>query len=194
MPRLWNETIEAHRHEVRHAILDATWALVNERGLTSVTMSQVAQRTGIGRATLYKYFPDIETILLSWHDLHTTEHLERLVEISNQPGPADQRLDAVLHAYGLICHRRERHAPDLVALLHREGQTSQTQHRLHELVEKLLTEVAGTGALRDELTPGELASYCLHALTAAGDLLSEEAVDRLVMVTRAALRPTEKWE
>ncbi len=61
VPRLWSETIEDHRREVRAAILDATWALVTERGLTSVTMSQIAEETGIGRATLYKYFPDVET-------------------------------------------------------------------------------------------------------------------------------------
>jgi AcrR family transcriptional regulator len=56
MPKLWNETIEAHRREVRDAILDNTAALVAEHGLLSVTMSQIAEETGIGRATLYKYF------------------------------------------------------------------------------------------------------------------------------------------
>ena len=47
----WNETIEAHRREVRGAILDATAALVNKHGLLSVTMSRIAQEAGIGRAT-----------------------------------------------------------------------------------------------------------------------------------------------
>ncbi len=35
----------------------------------------------------------------------------------------------------------------------------------------------------------ELASYCLHALTAAGALRSDAAVRRLVDVTTAGLRP-----
>ena len=56
VPKLWNETIEAHRRAVRDAILETTAALVAEHGLTSVTMSQIAEETGIGRATLYKYF------------------------------------------------------------------------------------------------------------------------------------------
>ncbi|WP_228837509.1 hypothetical protein [Nocardia amamiensis] len=42
-PKLWNDTIEAHRREVREAILDTTWGLVNERGSTSVTMSEIAE-------------------------------------------------------------------------------------------------------------------------------------------------------
>ncbi|HEX5902785.1 MAG TPA: helix-turn-helix domain-containing protein, partial [Actinomycetota bacterium] len=56
MPRLWTETVDAHRREVRSAVLDAAADLVAERGLRSVTMSEIAHRSGIGRATLYKYF------------------------------------------------------------------------------------------------------------------------------------------
>ncbi|TIL19051.1 MAG: helix-turn-helix transcriptional regulator, partial [Mesorhizobium sp.] len=55
MPKLWNETIDAHRRAVRDATLDTTAALVAEHGLLSVTMSKIAEETGIGRATLYKY-------------------------------------------------------------------------------------------------------------------------------------------
>src|SRR5580765_2136053 len=75
MPKLWNETIESHRHDVREAILHATMALVAEHGPLSVTMSQIAEKTGIGRATLYKYFPDIDAILTAWHERHVAEHL-----------------------------------------------------------------------------------------------------------------------
>ena len=55
MPKLWTDTIQAHRREVRDAVLDATAALVGEHGLRAVTMSQIANKIGIGRATLYKY-------------------------------------------------------------------------------------------------------------------------------------------
>src|SRR4051812_5802487 len=63
MPKIWSQTIEAHRDAVREATINATAALVAEHGLTGVTMSQIAKDTGIGRATLYKYFPDVESIL-----------------------------------------------------------------------------------------------------------------------------------
>jgi hypothetical protein len=58
------------------------------------------------------------------------------------------------------------------------------------LIRDLLTEVAEAGALRDDVAPGELASYCLHALTAASSLSSKAAVRRLVKVTLAGLRPS----
>src|ERR671933_516519 len=84
VPKLWNETIEAHRRAVRDAILDTTWALVDEHGLRSVTMSRIAQQTGIGRATLYKYFPDVEAILVAWHDRHVSRHLQQLTQLGDR--------------------------------------------------------------------------------------------------------------
>lgn len=51
-------------------ILETTVRMVTEHGLRSATMSQIAEETGIGRATLYKYFSDVEAILVAWHDRH----------------------------------------------------------------------------------------------------------------------------
>jgi DNA-binding transcriptional regulator YbjK len=85
VPRLWNETIEAHRREVRDAILATTAALVDREGLRSVTMAQVAEKTGIGRATLYKYFPSVEAIPLRL--ARTTDHCPpRAPRRSSRPG------------------------------------------------------------------------------------------------------------
>src|SRR6516225_10322457 len=60
VPKLWTQTLEEHRRAVHDATLDTTAALVHEHGLAAVTMSKIAAETGIGRATLYKYFPDVE--------------------------------------------------------------------------------------------------------------------------------------
>jgi AcrR family transcriptional regulator len=188
MPKLWNETIGEHRRAVRDATLDATEALVAEHGLASVTMSQIAEETGIGRATLYKYFPDVEAILVAWHERHITGHLEHLAEVRDQAGDAGERLEAVLEAYALITHRRKHHG-ELAALLHRGEHVARAQRQLTGLLRDLLTEVAETGNLRDDVAPAELASYCLHALTAASSLPTKAAVLRLVKVTMAGLRP-----
>ncbi|MGN9843646.1 TetR/AcrR family transcriptional regulator [Nonomuraea sp. H19] len=189
MPKLWSETIEAHRHTVREAILETTWALVSEHGLMSVTMTQIAEKVGIGRATLYKYFPDVEAILAAHHERHVTSHLEQLTELRDQPGDAGERLEAVLEHYALICHYRGRHGTEeLAALLHRGDHVAHAQQQLIDLFRDLLTEVAAAGGLRDDVAPQELASYCLHALSAAGSLPSEAAARRLVAVTLTGLR------
>jgi AcrR family transcriptional regulator len=189
VPKLWNETIAAHRREVRDAILDTTAALVAEQGLRSVTMSQIAEETGIGRATLYKYFSDVEAILLDWHERQITGHLEYLAEVRDQAGDAGQRLEAVLEAYALISHESHgQHNAELAAFLHRGEQLARAQQQLRHMIRDLVSEVAETGDLRDDVAPDELASYCLHALAAAGSLPTKAAVRRLVTVTLAGLR------
>jgi AcrR family transcriptional regulator len=190
VPKLWTATIEAHRHTVHEAILEATWALITEHGVLSVTMSQIAEKTGIGRATLYKYFPDVESILFACHERHVADHLRRLAELGNQPGDPDERLRAVLEAYALISHHRGRHGTEeLGALLHRGEHVDRAQQQIVELFQGLLVEVAATGRLREDVSSDELANFCLHALTAASSLPSEAAVRRLVDVTVAGLRP-----
>jgi AcrR family transcriptional regulator len=189
VPRLWDATITAHRDAVRDAILERTWALMVEHGLRSVTMSQIAEETGIGRATLYKYFPDVEAILVAWHERHVAGHLEQLAELREGAGDAGERLEAVLEAYALISHHRGRHGTDLAALLHRDEQVARAQRQLHAMIRDLLSEAAATGRVRNDIAPDELATYCLHALGAASSLPSEAAVRRLVTVTVAALRP-----
>jgi AcrR family transcriptional regulator len=192
VPRLWDDTIQAHRAAVRDAILDTTAALVGEHGLLSVTMSQIAEATGIGRATLYKYFPDVEAILVAWHERQISAHLAQLAELRDQAGDPGQRLQAVLEAYALIAHDRFSHqdpGPEVAALLHRGAHLTRAQQQVHDLLKDLLTEAAATGELRADVAPDELASYCLHALGAASSLPSKAAVGRLVTVTLAGLQP-----
>ena len=188
MPRLWNETIDAHRREVRDATLDATAALVAEHGLLAVNMSRIAERTGIGRATLYKYFPDVEAILLAWHERQVNHHLAHLTEVRDRAG--SRRLEAVLEAYALITHQsRLHHDGEFAAFLHRDPQVARARRQLHLLLRDLIAEAAASGELRADIPPDELAGFCLHALTAAGTLSSTAAVHRLVDLTLSGLRP-----
>ena len=188
MPKLWTETIEAHRRAVRDATLDTAAALAAEHGLTSVTMSQIAEETGIGRATLYKYFPDVEAILVAWHERQIASHLQQLADVRDQAsGDAGDRLEAVLEAYALIMHEHPQ-GTELAALLHRGEHITRAQQQLRAFLSDLLAEGVKAGDLRDDVAPGELAGYCLHALTAAGSLPSVAAVRRLVAVTMAGLR------
>ena len=190
MPKLWNETIDAHRRDVQDAILKTTAALVSAQGLQSVTMSQIAESVGIGRATLYKYFSDVESILMAWHQRQISAHLEHLAAARDRAGDASQRLQAVLEAFALISfERRDTH---LSALLHRGEHVAHAERHLSEMIQALLVEAAKAGAIRRDVAAAELATYCVHALAAASGLSSKAAVRRLVTVTLAGLKSTGK--
>ncbi|WP_210570648.1 TetR/AcrR family transcriptional regulator [Streptomyces sp. GESEQ-4] len=194
MPKLWNETIEAHRRDVRDAILDSTAALATEKGPLSLTMSQIAETVGIGRATLYKYFPDVEAILHAWHAREIAGHLAQLTEVRDRTDDPGARFEAVLEAYALITHASHgHHDMELGVFLHQDSgnHLAHAHLHLHHMVQELVTEAARAGDVRDDIPPAELTRYCLSALAAARTLPSEAAVRRLVAVTLAGMRPPQ---
>lgn len=151
-------------------------------------MSAVAEEAGIGRATLYKYFADVEAILLAWHERQITSHLDLLAQVRDETiGPGD-RLRAVLEAYALIAHRsRGHHDTELAALMHRGSHVVGAEGKLREMIRDLVSEAVKAGDVRDDVAPGELAKYCVYALASAADLPTKAAVRRLVEVTLSGL-------
>lgn len=189
MPRLWTQTIETHRREVGDAILDATAALVAEHGLRGVTMSQIATEAGIGRATLYKYFPDVESILIAWHERHVSGHLVDLAQLSQDADDPRQALDSVLGAYALLIFERTHQSggTHVAALVHQGEHVAGIEQRLRAFFGDLLADAAQAGYVRQDVAAPELATYCLHALGAAANAPSKAAIRRLVEVTLTGL-------
>lgn len=186
VPKLWSGSIEAHRRAVTEAILDTTAALVAEHGITAVSMSSVADRAGIGRATLYKYFSDVQQILAAWHKRQVGAHLARLAEIRDESSAPQERLRAMLEAYALGIH--EHRDTEVGAALHRAEHVERGHRELLRLIRDVLAEGAETGHFRADIGAEELATYCMHALGAASHLPSKAAVRRLVEVTLAGVR------
>ncbi|MBT2596127.1 TetR/AcrR family transcriptional regulator [Arthrobacter sp. ISL-72] len=182
MPKLWNETIEAHRSAVRDAILDAAMTLVSKHGPLSVTMSQVAKEVGIGRATLYKYFPDVEGILLAVHDRQVAGQLEHLHAVRDAGGNPARQLEQILRIHAMMVH--EHHGSAISSVMH---QGSARKHQL-AFLQDILQRSADSGVVRSDISSEELAKFCLHALSAAAEESSRAAVDRLVQLTLDSLR------
>jgi AcrR family transcriptional regulator len=194
---LWNTTVDEHRRTVHAAILDSTAALIAEHGL-AVTMSQIAQHTGIGRATLYKYFKDVEAIMVAWHDRQVSDHVRQLSSaIADRTDPGD-RLRTALTVYARLSstgrdaphHSAEGASSIRTALaLHRAPHLHHAQRHVHDLLTEVITAAAEAGVTRTDVPPAELATYCLHALAAAAASPSPAARDRLVAVTLTGMRP-----
>ena len=185
MPRLWTDTIESHRHEVHDAILAAAAALAEERGVTAVTMSDVATAAGIGRATLYKYFPNVEEILVAWHHAQVTAHLAALEAAAAGAQEPAERLLAVLRTYAHIAQQHR--GSQIAAVVHRDDHDHGPRTKLTDFVSTLIADAAEAGQVRQDVPPKELAVYAVSAVQAAHQLSSRVATERLIQTITAGL-------
>jgi len=88
VPRIWDESVATHKQRLRATIIDATVDLVRDRGRGDVSMSAVAAAAGIGRATLYNYFPDVDHILAAFVVDEFDRHFAHLdAELADTAGP-----------------------------------------------------------------------------------------------------------
>ncbi|MBN1171341.1 MAG: TetR/AcrR family transcriptional regulator [Micromonosporaceae bacterium] len=95
--------IEIHKALYRERIIDAAIEMVAEDGIAKASMAALAQRARIGRATLYKYFPDVEHALLAHAEREVNECQAALRSvIAQEPDPVLQLrrcIEALLHYF-----------------------------------------------------------------------------------------------
>jgi AcrR family transcriptional regulator len=186
MPKLWDDTIATHRHAVQDAVLDAAAALIGRTGLGGASMAAIAAAAGIGRATLYKYYPDLDAILAAWHQREVSRHLVQLRAI--EAATAAARLAAVLGAYAhMLSHTRGHYDTAVAARLHRSSGVVEAESELVRLVAERIGAARSEGAVRDDVADTELAAFAVSALGAAGGMQDPPAVERLVALTVGAL-------
>jgi len=187
VPTIWTDTVEQHRDAVRDAVMQAAAGLVAERGVGAVTMSQVAERAGISRATLYRYFPDLQAVLVEWHAQHLRAHLTELRRGAEAATTAFERIEAALTSYALMARSQEH--SEVVVALHSGDHAANAQHELIAFLTRLLSEGVAEGVVRSDVPPADLALYCLASLNAARGVSSQAAARRLVGVTLCGLQP-----
>ena len=187
MPKLWDHTIATHRNAVQDAVLDATAALVGRAGFAGASMAAIAEAAGIGRATLYKYYPDVDAILAAWHQREISRHLGQLGAIDADSAAA--RLAAVLHAYAhMLSHTRGRHDATVAAQLHLGPSVGHAEAELVQLVADRVSAAQTEGAVRTDMPAPELAAFAVSALGAAAGMHDHATVERLVGLTLHGLK------
>jgi hypothetical protein len=117
------------------------------------------------------------------------EHLTRLRELRDQSDDPWKRLAAVTHGYAHICHHRAQHGSvELSALTHQPQRIRDAERELLALFQDAITDATAVGAANPGVPAEELARYCIHALGAATEMPTPDAVGRLVDVVLSALR------
>ena len=81
----------------RRAVLKAARALFEERGVTCVTMEEIARAAGVGKGTLYRRFPNKGVLCEALLDEPTREFQRRTMELVGESGVgALRKLDRFL--------------------------------------------------------------------------------------------------
>jgi AcrR family transcriptional regulator len=117
---------ERHR-ETRRRIVEATVELHRTRGPAKTTISEIAQRAGVNRLTVYNHFPDTTDLLKacsrSWTERHPAPDPTPWAQISD---PQERLRTALADLYGFYARTEPMRAnvlrdaqtmPELAALL-----------------------------------------------------------------------------
>lgn len=184
LPRIWADTIDTHRRQVTDAILDATAELITEQGPMSTAMAAIAERAGIGRATLYKYFPDVASILVAWHQRHFTGHIRHITALTDREDltladvaefvrrqrrrQSQERADELI---GTLAHSVAGFSQRMEDVVHKEALAALT---------KVVTRLSEAGVARNDIKPAVLAEWLFHAVHAPTEL-DDHAVAKLVV-------------
>jgi AcrR family transcriptional regulator len=186
---------ERHR-ETRRRIVEATVELHRTRGPAHTTISEIAQRAGVNRLTVYNHFPDITDLLRacsrSWTEQHPPPDPKPWAQIRDPK----ERLRAVLaELYGYYARTEPMRAnvlrdaetmPELAALL--EG----TVVPYLEAVRELLAEGWEVGGERRRRLLATLALaidfHTWRSLERGSGLSREEAVELILDSVRASAR------
>mgnify|MGYP003583797183 CR=1 FL=1 len=184
VPRIWEETVDAHRDAVLDAIAHATARVVHRAGVGGLTMSAIAAEAGIGRATLYRYVKDAGAALALWQEHGVALHLRQLEDFAATADP-DRRLAVVLERYAL--NRQHRHGPGHAELSHSEILLDSARAKVRELFSELLRVERDRGRLRTDMTSCELAAYAVAALEACSDMPSADAARQLARLVHDSL-------
>ncbi len=90
----------ARQEETRQRIVDATIGLHETIGAAQTTISEIAKRAGVGRVTVYRHFPDEETLFAACSGHYFSQHpfpdLERWRQI---PDPVDRLRSGLRESY-----------------------------------------------------------------------------------------------
>ncbi len=200
MPRITGPSIAAHVAHQEEAVVRAATELFAERGFAAVTMAEIAERVGLARSSLYRYFPDKDHILLAWLRRENAALVERSAAIARSEGPPTLRLRRWLRLqldYLLEPDHQlfTRIAVNLGDLRPEVFEAVVAEHRrLYATVEPIVAEaLRARGRGRARRDPALVSSFVVGLLRAAGDALGRGTPVRQVRaeLERAAVAVVE---
>lgn len=90
MPKIDADTLAEHVEQQQQRVFEAAVSLFVERGYEQVTFGEIAERVGLARNSLYRYYPGKAAILAKWIERELDASIERSEEILDGPGTLEE--------------------------------------------------------------------------------------------------------
>ena len=192
----------AKESDSKEAVLDAAQRLINQYGYAGFSMRDLAQHSGLAKATLYHHFADKREILLQVIERDLTFVHEHLVVAATTPGDLTTRLASIITTFFTIASER---GVLLLSTLRQAAGMEQEfcqfirNHRdeLHRPVVDLLNEASAAGTIRPvdaELVAqsffGILQGFASRHIMMNDIELDQKAVDFILDFVMHGLLPT----
>jgi AcrR family transcriptional regulator len=183
------------QRETRRLIVEATIELHRTQGPANTTISEIAQRAGVNRLTVYNHFPDITDLLKacsrSWTERHPAPDPTPWTQISD---PQERLRTALTELYGFYARTEPMRGNVL--------RDAETMHELAALLEGSVVPYLGT--VRDLLIEGWEVSddrrnrllatiklavdfHTWRSLERGSDLSRKEAVETMLEAVRSSV-------
>lgn len=166
---------DSDRGEPRDRIMRATFELVTEEGLGTVTMTAIADRADVARQTLYNHFTDVEQIVIAGIEEYNAIGFAHLTELLEATATTEAKLDLLVrHTVAATSHGHA--VADLRSALSADARAHLDQHvtSFRSLIESIIADGVADGSLHESIDPGVYAVLIEGLLLAAGDLAMEE--------------------
>ena len=191
MPKIIGESLASHRELTRARLFEALGTLMGEQSFESITMSQIAERAGVGRTAVYNHFADKEVLLLAYMREVTTEFARVLTRcLEAEPDPL-MRLRIYIRSHlQMIGRYHVKAGMGLRRQMSGRGASHLHDHAglVGEVLIGILDEAMARGLIAEQDTLG--AVHLIHA-TLQGQRLPKDPVHResaLVLVETFILR------
>ena len=94
MPKISAQTVAEHVQQQHAAVIESASRLFAQRGVSQVSLADIAADVGLARNSLYRYFPDKSHLLAAWFRSELEPLQARSQDIVTQPVPVKERLVA----------------------------------------------------------------------------------------------------
>lgn len=182
----WDSAVTNYKSNQQARIIDTLAELILEDGLVGLNMAKLARSSGLARQTLYNYFPDIESALISYvntKSMYLDTQIRELLSIIDDPS---EQLDAFVG--GLVMTLPDQ-APFSVLEMSL-GERRNTDIRspvklISSLLSEVLQEGVKDGMFRKEVLQENFSISLVRMLFSCQPIVVRARVDTMVFASMA---------